>query len=95
MKKFLAFVMALICALGLAGCSEKTNPLEETKKKEPYEETKKPESHEGTKPYERLTAEVIASAKVEVPIENLTELAELLSKVILYEEDNSYEEYYG
>lgn len=101
MKKFLALVMVLISALGLAGCSEKTNPPEGTRKTEPYEETKKPESHEGTKPYERLTAEDIASAKVEfssdqtIPIRNLTELAELLSKVILYKEDDSYKEYCG
>lgn len=79
MKKIISIVLVLIFAFSCVGCAEQSE-----------------------KPYKDLKASDVASAIVTlsppnktVQIEDIEKLVSLLCDIVIYEEDNSYGEYYG
>lgn len=79
MKKVISLVLVLIFIFSFSGCSEQSE-----------------------KPYKDLVASDVASATVTlsppnktVQIDDIEKLVSLLRDVVIYEEDNSYGEYYG
>lgn len=79
MRKVISLVLALIFMLSLIGCAEQSE-----------------------KPYNDLKASDVASATVTlsppnktIQIDDIERLVSLLNNIVIYEEDNSYGEYYG
>ncbi|MGM9618272.1 MAG: hypothetical protein ACI3W8_00320 [Oscillospiraceae bacterium] len=80
MKKFITFILALACVLGLVNCSATTA-------EKPYNDLATPE-------ISYATVHLIPPDKT-IQIEDIDELVGLLDDVVIYEEDNSYTEYAG
>ena len=79
MKKIISMVLVFILMFSSAGCGEQSK-----------------------KPYKDLVASDVASATVTlsppnktIQIDNIEKLVSLLRDIVIYEEDNSYSEYYG
>jgi len=80
MKNFTALIAALVCVLGLSGCSSVFG-------EKPYKDLDAAE-------VSSAIVHLIPPDKT-VQIEDIPELTDLLKEVVIYNEDNSYTEYAG
>lgn len=80
MKKMIALILVLGCALGLNGCSNDVGV-------KPYKDLE-------TAEVSSCTVHLVPPNET-IQIKEINELVKLLKNVVIYEEDNSYTEYRG